>query len=324
MCSPPPPLLPLAHSRALAASSHLRLRPPLTPPPRYYPPPKHSKAQSHRPGSPKWPSSSAPPLLPPLGSRPRISRNRLFCPPPPPHRQSKYSAFHPIFFLHHSNVDRLYQAYLEAHPDSAQEFRSYEDAVLSLRLSRRDHKWKAPLRPFDKGLMATRHAGSDSALLMPEECSAVDTAALFGYKYDSTPRVQRRGQRLQEARTLVLLRNASKIKAGEHSYSPHVFVLPRAEASGWAGPGADPNQWALHPAFAGHATLFAGKGYDCANCEAFPYVSMTVDITDAMRAQRLSRTTVGVRIFVHGAQRNHHTFEPIFPRSRRALDTSHR
>lgn len=247
-----------------------------------------------------------------------------FAPPPPPHRQSKYSAFHPIFFLHHSNVDRLYQAYLEAHPDSAQEFRSYEDAVLSLRLSRRDHKWKAPLRPFDKGLMATRHAGSDSALLMPEECSAVDTAALFGYKYDSTPRVQRRGQRLQEARTLVLLRNASKIKAGEHSYSPHVFVLPRAEASGWAGPGADPNQWALHPAFAGHATLFAGKGYDCANCEAFPYVSMTVDITDAMRAQRLSRTTVGVRIFVHGAQRNHHTFEPIFPRSRRALDTSHR
>ena len=29
--------------------------------------------------------------------------------------------FDPMFWLHHCNIDRLYQAYLEAHPDSLEE-----------------------------------------------------------------------------------------------------------------------------------------------------------------------------------------------------------
>jgi tyrosinase len=28
------------------------------------------------------------------------------------------SSFHPIFWLHHNNIDRFYQKYIEMHPDS--------------------------------------------------------------------------------------------------------------------------------------------------------------------------------------------------------------
>ena len=33
------------------------------------------------------------------------------------------SAFHPIFWLHHCNCDRLYEKYIELEPDSNDEFR---------------------------------------------------------------------------------------------------------------------------------------------------------------------------------------------------------
>ena len=33
------------------------------------------------------------------------------------------SSFHPIFWLHHNNIDRFYQKYVELHPDSMEEFK---------------------------------------------------------------------------------------------------------------------------------------------------------------------------------------------------------
>jgi len=36
------------------------------------------------------------------------------------------AAFHPIFFLLHSNVDRIHEAYLQSDPDAMQEFESHQ------------------------------------------------------------------------------------------------------------------------------------------------------------------------------------------------------
>ena len=36
----------------------------------------------------------------------------------------EFAAFHPIFFLHHCNVDRVYEGYIKADPDSEQEFKA--------------------------------------------------------------------------------------------------------------------------------------------------------------------------------------------------------
>eukprot|EP01046_Picozoa_sp_COSAG06_P010297 COSAG06_NODE_561_length_14287_cov_13.422047_3_plen_91_part_00 len=34
------------------------------------------------------------------------------------------SSFHPVFWLHHNNIDRFYQKYIEMHPDSTEEFKA--------------------------------------------------------------------------------------------------------------------------------------------------------------------------------------------------------
>ena len=39
---------------------------------------------------------------------------------------SYQSSFHPVFWLHHCNVDRIYDKYLELEPDSAGEFEAHQ------------------------------------------------------------------------------------------------------------------------------------------------------------------------------------------------------
>ena len=39
---------------------------------------------------------------------------------------SYQSSFHPIFWMHHNNVERLFSAYLAENPDSHHEFRSHQ------------------------------------------------------------------------------------------------------------------------------------------------------------------------------------------------------
>ena len=39
---------------------------------------------------------------------------------------SYQSSFHPVFWLHHCNVDRIYDKYLELEPDSATEFEAHQ------------------------------------------------------------------------------------------------------------------------------------------------------------------------------------------------------
>ena len=62
------------------------------------------------------------------------------------------SSFHPIFWLHHANVDRIYEKYLELEPDSAREFERHQ-ARLDARGKRRptagfpDGPW-GEYRPF--------------------------------------------------------------------------------------------------------------------------------------------------------------------------------
>lgn len=36
----------------------------------------------------------------------------------------EFAAFHPIFFLHHCNVDRIYEGYLKVDPNAAEEFKA--------------------------------------------------------------------------------------------------------------------------------------------------------------------------------------------------------
>lgn len=41
----------------------------------------------------------------------------------------RFAAFHPIFFLHHCNVDRIYEGYIDEQPDSRKEFEETQRAL---------------------------------------------------------------------------------------------------------------------------------------------------------------------------------------------------
>jgi hypothetical protein len=87
---------------------------------------------------------------------------------------TSFAAYYPAFFLHHCNVDRLYEAYLRAHPDSQSEF------------SRSNAKeYATPLKPFVNRTTGNvfRHAGCFDA-------------ARLGYAYDLLPKQPR--SRLRE------------------------------------------------------------------------------------------------------------------------------
>jgi hypothetical protein len=130
------------------------------------------------------------------------------------------SSFSPLFWLHHNNVDRFYEAYLSYHADSESEFRRHQR-----KLTRNGRTRGTP--GFPDGPCAPRHAGSNSRRAEPTRTTSgtlptragaaggdyypfvhpttgkrfhardsFDTEAL-GYVYDNLPRKQK--QQMREA-----------------------------------------------------------------------------------------------------------------------------
>ena len=116
-----------------------------------------------------------------------------------------YAAFYPAFFLHHCNVDRLYEAYLRAHPDSQSEFQRYNS-----------REYNTELRPF-----VNKNTGD-----IYKHADLFDAAHL-GYAYDSLPKQPR--SRLREAPDYAY---SEDLDLGlevfkDQAYLIHVFVVPK-------------------------------------------------------------------------------------------------
>ena len=61
-------------------------------------------------------------------------------------RDAPRRRFDPVFFLHHCNVDRVYEAYLREHPDSAAEMAAMQRQLKDQRGE--EDRFLAPLHPF--------------------------------------------------------------------------------------------------------------------------------------------------------------------------------
>lgn len=86
-----------------------------------------------------------------------------------------HAAFHPLFWLHHCNIDRLYEAYLANHPDSRRDFEANQESsrFVNKRKGGRNDRFEQWLEPFT--LPASRRR------FFPRH--TFDTRAL-GYTYD--------------------------------------------------------------------------------------------------------------------------------------------
>ena len=95
-----------------------------------------------------------------------------------PMRSLMHAAFHPAFWLHHCNIDRLYEAYLAYNPHAQAQFESNQDRgrYVNQRHGRRD-RYDEWLEPFH---LPRRSA--ERVRFMPHH--TFDVASL-GYMYDA-------------------------------------------------------------------------------------------------------------------------------------------
>ena len=157
-----------------------------------------------------------------------------------------WAAFHPVFFLHHCNVDRVYEKYIHLEPDSKDEF-----AAEQARLTAQQDE---PNR-FEKSYAPFTHPRTGLPL-MPSEC--FDTVKL-GYQYDVLPA---KVDQLREPPTYARFAGIKPLDMQTNSYLLHVFVVPAFGAAAWAPPAA-PDGYARAPGYAGFGAVFGGKGREC-------------------------------------------------------------
>ena len=67
-----------------------------------------------------------------------------------PNEVLMHAAFHPAFWLHHCNIDRLYESYISYHKDSRREFDSNQAASrhTNKRKNARVDRYEQWLEPF--------------------------------------------------------------------------------------------------------------------------------------------------------------------------------
>eukprot|EP00803_Ostreobium_quekettii_P001087 evm.model.scf_853EXC.6 EVM.evm.TU.scf_853EXC.6 scf_853EXC:58036-60614(-) len=190
------------------------------------------------------------------------------------------AAFHPIFWLHHCNVDRFLSKYLELEPDSQDEFRQHQLLELETNPRHTVDFYTTPLEPF-------AHPNGQRWMA----ADTFDTEAL-GYRYDSLPPTP--AQQMRQVPTRVKF-TVDVLKIGQHSYTLYVFVVKKEDADAWQAPELKA-KWLEDPAFAGITTVFGGRGSECAGCRRNPVFSVFCDITSALQHLGLTRHEVAVKV----------------------------
>jgi len=214
----------------------------------------------------------------------------------------EFAAFDPIFWLHHCNLDRVYQRYLSLHGDSAHEMATTQ-RQLHIEQGEPD-RFAEPLLPFKHPTTGKPAMPADS--FEPTEA--------MGFRYDELPPMPAARQRA--APVLALFRDIQieQIPDG-HCYELHVFVSKReqfntvrsAKAPGhltdvtvdtdWV-PAAAPNDWKDDAGYAGFGAIFSRNKDTCSNCRARGPIMESVDINQALARLGISPYQASLRVAV--------------------------
>eukprot|EP00928_Gymnodinium_smaydae_P030757 TRINITY_DN22780_c0_g1_i1.p1 TRINITY_DN22780_c0_g1~~TRINITY_DN22780_c0_g1_i1.p1 ORF type:complete len:1085 (-),score=111.19 TRINITY_DN22780_c0_g1_i1:65-3229(-) len=195
----------------------------------------------------------------------------------------RYAAFHPVFFLHHCNVDRVYEKHvqMETPSECAQEFASRQR---SLARSRREtNRYLAPLRPFTHP--RTRED------LMPS--MTFNTRDLL-FQYDELPNDP--VMMMREEPVFAAFVKVDVLQLNYKSYLLHVFLMPKGEGASWSIPDGGPETWPESQYYAGNGSIFGGKGLDCTNCIEKGPITVFVEVQETLLKLGLSRYTADIRV----------------------------
>ena len=183
----------------------------------------------------------------------------------------RLAAFHPIFFLHHCNVDRIYESYLKENPDSSEEFASQQQGLAR---KNEENRFTTPLEPFKL----------NGRNFMPADTFDIEK---LGYHYDQLLGLQ--PQQMREMPTYALYSVDIKVLM-KKSYELHVFVVHEDQAQSFRVPTID-DSLERCPQYGGSGAIFGGKDPSkCKNCSTRKPFTVKVDITKALTSQNLSRS----------------------------------
>ena len=205
-----------------------------------------------------------------------------------PMTSTRFAAFHPIFWLHHCNVDRVYEGFLEAegHDESRREYQTNQ-AALTARRPWQPNLYTDPLTPF-------KHSGAD---LVPADTFDIGR---LGYNYDTVP--ARPNAAMTEMPTYAAFVALEPLAFREDSYTVHVFCVPDGGT-----PVFDAADTALADklsafrkldTYAGSTAIFGGRMDECANCNTQPPFTITVLLNDALRRLGIDRHGVELQVLV--------------------------
>ena len=209
--------------------------------------------------------------------------------------RSHRSSFHPIFWMHHCNIDRFYQSYLadEGYANCRREFRRHQARLsVSRDPGYPDGPW-GRLEPFhSKGSVP----GATT------EATIADTRTM-GYEYSTLP-TKRTDRQLREAPWYA---SFEQIRVTTLERPCAIFVYVYDKDSTWTPPEASTDEELIEaPGFAGSGSIFffALPDKPCENCQGREPYDMRVDVTDALRKANLhpKRAALGVMVSDDGGK----------------------
>jgi len=217
------------------------------------------------------------------------------------------AGFHPVFYMHHCNVDRVYESYLQAQgfEESKAEFAATQK---SLEQPNKMNNWRAEDNRFDAWLepfyLPENEKYDDSQKKFVGKkymCQDTFDTKATNFVYEDTLKPKPSQMRQMPTYALYVC-DVKKLK--KKSYELHTFVVDKANADSWKAPlNADGEtlDWddkATYPGYCGLGAVFGGKDTsDCANCSTRKPFLVRVEVTEAMTRTQLTRDNTVIKCY---------------------------
>jgi len=193
------------------------------------------------------------------------------------------SSFQPVFWMHHCNVDRIYQKYIEIHPDSKEEFKKNQNHLTRTGQTNPSPGFpEGPYGPYEPFIDPTTGKTYEAA-------AAFEPTQKYGFEYDKLPPLRPPQMRempwvaefkaidIRKVKTckmlyvFVALKGTTPTMCGEPVGSLTTDMLVRAEN------------------FAGFGTIFfLDTPNECENCKQNPVINLNIDVTPTLRKLNLN------------------------------------
>eukprot|EP00486_Rosalina_sp_Unknown_P000183 CAMPEP_0201566396 /NCGR_PEP_ID=MMETSP0190_2-20130828/6141_1 /ASSEMBLY_ACC=CAM_ASM_000263 /TAXON_ID=37353 /ORGANISM="Rosalina sp." /LENGTH=758 /DNA_ID=CAMNT_0047985047 /DNA_START=92 /DNA_END=2368 /DNA_ORIENTATION=+ len=187
-----------------------------------------------------------------------------------------WAAFDIAFWLHHCNVDRIYESYLEIEPDSREEFENFQD-------SQNVDMFEAQFEPFEK---------TDGSKYTAKDTFNTNN---LGYRYDTLFKPP--PQQLREAPTFVLFSQVKVYEFESKCYQIHCYIIDGDKEDEFKEPVTSDDIDYDSPNYAGGAGIF-GRGMECQNCVNRPPQDIVIDITRTLRELSINRYKAKAKIYI--------------------------